>query len=173
MMADPLSIIAGVITIATVLVQSSKALSKLIDNIKGAPGVVKAVACDVHTFRSIISSLKFALEERDIKDAVSIDTALVEMIGSLLNPLSNCEEALQNLIFKIQSRLECSESNAFRATVLNLKWGLFVKKEVKDLESRLEATKSTLDTALDIIAVYVLLSHLIPATAYAEEIKAL
>ena len=57
-MADPLSLIAGVISVATVAVQSAKALSKLIDDIKGAPREIQAVAHDIHAFRSIVSSLR-------------------------------------------------------------------------------------------------------------------
>lgn len=154
-MADPISIIAGVISIATVVVQSSKALSKLIDNVKETPQEIRAVARDVHAFRSIVSSLKIALEERDVKDAVSRDTALVEMIGNLSHPLTNCEEALQSLVTKIQRGFDGSEGSTFRKSARSLKWGMFAKTEIKDVRSRLEATKSTLNTALETITMYI------------------
>lgn len=171
-MADPLSIIASVISIATVAVHSSKALSKLIDNVQGAPGAIKAVASDVYAFQSIVSSLRIALEDSEIKDAISGDIVLVDIIGSLLKPLRNCEEALQNLTSKLQSGLAYSEGSTLRATALNLKWGLSAKNEVKYVQSRLETTKSTLNTALETITMYVLL-FLITTGAYAEETKAM
>ena len=114
-MADPLSLIAGVISVATVAVQPAKALSKLIDDIKGTPREIQAVAHDIHAFRSIVSSLRIALEERDIKKAISGDAALIEMIGSLHHPLSNCERALQNLMSKMRSEFQRSDGSAFRA----------------------------------------------------------
>ncbi|KAL8930145.1 MAG: hypothetical protein Q9208_000762 [Pyrenodesmia sp. 3 TL-2023] len=149
-MADPISIIAGVISIATVVVQSSKALSKLIDNVKETPQEIRAVARDVHAFRSILS-LKIALEETDVKNAVSRDTALVEMIGNLSHPLTNCEGALQSLMTKIQRGFDASEASTFRKSAQSLKWAMFAKTEIKDVRSRLEATKSTLNTALETI----------------------
>ncbi|KAL8899208.1 MAG: hypothetical protein Q9207_006311 [Kuettlingeria erythrocarpa] len=150
-MADPISIIAGVIGIATVVVQSSKALSKLIDNIKGAPNEIKALARDVHAFRSILSSLKIALEERDVKDAVRADTTLIEMIGNLTHPLKNCDEALQSLVSGIQRGYEGCKGSTFRKSARSLRRGMFARTEIEDVQSRLEATKSTLNAALESI----------------------
>ncbi|KAI4191938.1 MAG: hypothetical protein LQ346_004561 [Caloplaca aetnensis] len=139
-MADPISIIAGVISIATVVVQASKSLSKLIDNVKGASHDIKALARDVHAFRSILSSLKIALEERDVKDAVSADTVLVEMVGNLAHPLTNCQEALQSLVSRIQSGFDACKASTFRKNTLSLRRGMFSRTEIRDVQSRLEAT---------------------------------
>ncbi|KAL9044538.1 MAG: hypothetical protein Q9214_002329 [Letrouitia sp. 1 TL-2023] len=167
-MADALSVIAAVIGIATVAVKSSKALSKLIDNVKGAPEEIKTINQDLQAFCSVVSSFKTVLKEKDIQNAVNEDTALVEMIASLLHPLRNCEEALQNLMSKMRSWLGSNNSSVIRATALDLKWGLSVKGEVKVLRSRLEATKSTLNTALDAITLYVLSLRLIQSSALRE-----
>ena len=78
------------------------------------------------------------LEERYIKDLFSRDTVLVKMIGNLLHSPKNNEEA---------------EGSALRTLTSNLKWGSFTKKEVKDLQARLEATNSTSNTALETIIV--------------------
>ena len=155
-MADPFSIIAGVLSIATVVVQSSQALSVLINNVKSAPGEIKAVAQDVHAFRSVVSSLKVTLEQTGAQDVVSTDPALVETLANLLPPLNNCEQALQNLMLKLQRGPGFTGGSTFRATALHLKWGISTRREVKNLQLRLEATKSTLSAALEAVTMYVL-----------------
>lgn len=171
-MADPFAIVAGVISIAAVVVQSSKALSKLIDNVKEAPQEIRAVARDVHAFRSIVSSLKIALEERDVRDAVSADSTLVEIIGNLSHPLTNCEEALRSLVSRIQRAFDGCEGSTYRKSALSLKWGMFAKTEIRDVRSRLEATKSTLNTALETITMYNPLSYFGVAPCFAKDMKA-
>ena len=83
MMADPFSLIAGIMSIATVAVKSSRALLKLVDNIKEAFKETRAIARDVHAFQISVVSLRTALQEEHVQDAVSSDVALSEMIGSL------------------------------------------------------------------------------------------
>lgn len=172
-MSDPFSIIAGVISIATVAAQSSQALSNLIDNIREAPREIRAVARDVHAYRSIVSSLKIAVEERDVKSAVSGDAALVEMIGNLSYPLNTFEEALQSLVSRMLIGFGRSESNAFRKSTLNVKWGFFARKEVKELQSRLEAAKSTLNAALETITMCLPFSCFNAASCFTDEMKAI
>ena len=154
-MADPLSVVAGVISIATVAIQSSKILSMLINDIKEASEEINVVSHDVLAFASLVSSLKLALEETKIKDAISSDGAMIEVIGNLHHPLDNCEAALQALSSKLSNELEYRKGRTFRATAVSLKWALFAKKEAKDLQSRLGVTKATLSAALNTITTYV------------------
>ena len=79
-MTDPFSIIAGVLGIATAAIRSSKALIELVDDIRGGPEEIKAVSRDVHAFYSIIIALNATLKDDSIRDVVSGDVAMMDMI---------------------------------------------------------------------------------------------
>lgn len=172
-MADPLSIIAGVAGIATAALQSSKALFELINDIQGCSEEIKAVSRDVHAFYSIKYALNAILKEEAVRDAIGGDQAIIEMIRNLSGPLSNCQAVLGELMLKVQTQLGAdSDGKRSRMSSANLKWGMFTKGEVRTLQSRLEATKATLNSALDALTTYgTLLS--IQTLVNAEKSKAL
>ena len=88
---DPLSVIASIVSIATVAICSSKALFELVDDVKGGWEEVKIISRDAHAFYSVVFSLQLALEDDDIGAIVCDDAALLQMIGNLQRPLSNCQ----------------------------------------------------------------------------------
>ena len=148
-MADPLSIIASVVGTATAVVQSAKALFELVDDIKGGPQEIKSISQDARAFYAVVFSLNVALKEEKIKDVVGGDEDMVEMIRNLQSPLANCQMVLGELMVKMQKRMKPSpDGKGFQISVNNVKWALYTKSEVRDLQSRLEAAKSTLDGAL-------------------------
>ncbi len=171
-MADPLSIITGIAGIATAAHQSSKALFELIKDVKGYSEEIKAVSRDVHAFYSITYSLNVMLKEEVIIDAIGGDEAMLEMIMNLSNPLSNCRTVLGELMLKLQKHLKAASDENCRMTSTSLKWGLFTKGEVKTLQSRLETAKATLNTALNSLATYGIVSPF-QALVNADESKAL
>ncbi len=133
-MADPLSVIAGVAGIANAALQSSKALSELINDIKGCSEEIKAVSRDVHAFHSITYSLNVILKEEAVRDAIGGDQAIVEMIRNLSGPLSNCQAVLGELMLKVQTQLRAdSDGKRSRMGSANLKWGMFTKGDVRTL----------------------------------------
>ena len=153
---DPLSVIAGVVSIASATCSASQALFQLVDDIKGGPEQVQAISRDAHAFYSVIFSLNLALQDRNIRLIISDDPSLVQMIENLSRPLSNCQAVLGQLMVKIEPRVKpTSDGRAFRINKLDFRWGFFAKNEVKELMTRLEATKSTLDNALGSITTYV------------------
>jgi hypothetical protein len=157
-MTDPLSIIAGVIGITAAAITSSKAFFELVNDIKGVPEEIRSVSRDVHAFYSIIFSLNVTLKEDDVKYVISGDEAMVEMTRNLAGPLDNCRAVLGELMVKIQKGFKPgSEGKGSRMSSINVKWTLFTKSEIRDLQLRLEATKSTLGSALDAVTTYVTL----------------
>jgi Fungal N-terminal domain of STAND proteins len=159
-MMDPFSIIAGVIGITSAAIQSSKAFFELVNAIKGCPAEIQAVSRDVHAFYAIVFSLNAILKEVDVKNVISCDEAMVSMITNLANPLENCQMVLGELMIKIQKRLKHrSEGKGFRMSATYVKWSLCTRSEIRDLQRRLEATKSTLCSALDAVTTYVKLSN--------------
>lgn len=156
-MPDPATIIATVIPIAGAAIQSSKALFELVDDLRGGPEEIQSISTDAHSFYSIINSLKALLEDASIGEVIGGDDNMLNMIRNLTNPLSNCEAVLAKLTIKIQkhSRLD-SDSRGDRMSV-RVRWCLLTKKEVRDLQLRLGAAKSTLNSALNVISVYAVL----------------
>lgn len=151
-MADPLSIVAGVIGLAAAVYQSSKTLFELVDSIKQGPDEIKAISKDVRAFYSIIISLSATLSDSDMRNVLDGDVAMLEMVKLLNEPLSNARMVLGELMVKIQPQLKpATDGNGHRISLMNVKWGLSTKTKVRDLLLRLEATKSTLNSALTAI----------------------
>jgi Fungal N-terminal domain of STAND proteins len=151
-MADPFSIIAGVLGITTAVIQSSEVFLELVNDIRSGAEEVKAVSEDVHAFYAIVSSLHATLREVDVKDAIACDEILLTTIGNLALPLENCRVVLGELMVKIKQQLQpFPDDKRFRINTKSLKWSLFTKSEIRTLQRRLEATKTTLCSALDAI----------------------
>lgn len=156
-MTDPFSIVAGVIGIATATIQSSNVFFELMNDIKGGPAEIKSVSRDVHAFYAIVFSLKATLKEANVKNVITCDEVMVNMIGNLAGPLENCQMVLGELMVKIQKQLKPHlESKSFRMSTESVKWCLFTKGEIRGLQLRLEAAKSTLCSALDAVTTCVL-----------------
>ena len=153
---DPLSIIAGVVSIAAAACSGSQALFELVEDIKSGPEQIHAIARDAHALNSIVSSLHIALRHKDMPLIVSDDADLVQMIANLGPPLSSCQAVLCQLMVKIEAHVKpASDGRGFRMSKRDLKWSFYAKTEVKNLTTRLEATKSTLDNALGAVNTYV------------------
>lgn len=147
---DPLSVIAGVLGVATVAAQSSKGIFQLVDAIRSAPDEIQNISRDVHAFYAILYSLKTSLQDPKIVAIVTKDDALTALIGNLRMPLSNCSAVLGQLMVKIQSFVRPLDGERYRMSSNDLKW-YFGRKEVLELTARVEACKATLDTGLTAI----------------------
>lgn len=159
-MADPLSIFASVLAIASTVIQSSKALFELVDDIREGPEEIRSISRDAHSFYSVVFSLNTTLGDARIREIISDDDALLDMISNLKSPLSNCEAVLAKLMIKMQTLRLGPESRGDRMRLASVKWGLFSKSEVRGLQLRLEAAKSTLNSVLNGISVYAALRTL-------------
>lgn len=153
-MADPLSVIGGVLTIAGAAIQASRTLFELVDDIREAPEEIRSISRDAHSFYSVVFSLNTTLRDIRIRDIISDDHAMLVMIDNLKCPLSNCEALLAQLMIKMQTLKLGSEGRGDRMRLTYVKWGLFSKSEVRGLQLRLEAAKSTLNSVLNGISVY-------------------
>ena len=100
-MADPLSILASILTLSAAAIQSLKALFKFIDNVKSAPKIIKIISIDVRTFISIVLSLDNTLKDTRIKKAFTSNITLLKIIVNLLSLLFNYKEILAEFIAKI------------------------------------------------------------------------
>lgn len=104
--ADPLSIIASVLGIASTAVQSSKALFELVSDIREGRKEIRAVSKYVYEFYNLVSSLFALLDEAYVKRSVSDDEPMLDRIHSLTAPLKNCRAVLALLVIKIQRQMK-------------------------------------------------------------------
>ena len=153
---DPLAILATAIGIGTVTAQSAMILIKAVKIIKGAQAEIKAISRDVQAFYAVVFSLNTLLKDDEVNNAISRDAAIVEMIENLTNPLQNCQSLLTEIMMKLRKQCKLRGENKHRQIqVTTIKWGLCTKGELKDLQLHLEATKSTLCSALSVISMCV------------------
>lgn len=144
---DPFSVIAGVVGIASVAAQSSKALCDLIDSIRSAPDEIKNISRDTHAFYTIIFSLESSLRDAKVTALIADDEPLTALVGNLKDPLANCTSVLGQLMVKIQSFVRPLDGERYRMSSNDLKWW-YGRRDVLDLTARVEATKATMNTGL-------------------------
>ena len=152
---DPLSIVAGVGAVATLAAQSATFFAQILKSINGAPAEVKTISRDVHAFYAVVFSLNTLLKDDEVMSAISTDASMVALVGSLATPLENSQALLTEIMMKMNKHHKARGGLQTRKlTKINLNWALYNKKEIRDLQLQLEATKSTLNTALSVISMY-------------------
>lgn len=151
-MADPVSLVLGVLGFAIQAVQSSKALLELVADIRGAPGNIKAIYKKVYAFYDVVFSLNTVLRDEDVQTTIRSNKTLIETVESLTKPIKNCRAILGQLSVKLE-RLRSSslESHGIRSSFVGVKWTLFSKNEMGKLQQTLEAEKLTISVALNFI----------------------
>ncbi|KAL9601010.1 MAG: hypothetical protein Q9219_002832 [cf. Caloplaca sp. 3 TL-2023] len=141
---DPLSVIASVLGIVSVTVESSKALFELIDTVRSAPNEIQNISRDTQAFYSVIFSLEASLKEPRVATAIAEDLGLTALVENLREPLGNCTNALGQLMVKIQAFIRPLDGERKRFSGNDLKW-YWGRREIVDLAARVEATKATLN----------------------------
>ena len=152
-MADPFSIIAGVLGITTAVVQASKTILQLLVDTARGPEEVRSISHDIHAFQTVVISLKTTIGLAEVQNAIAGDETLLKTIVNLDSPLRNCRVVLEELMVKLKQQHRLTPLNKrFRINTVSLRWSLFTKSEVRALQCRLEAGKATLSNALNAIS---------------------
>lgn len=148
-MAEPLSVFASILAIVTAGIQSSRALVEITKDINTGSEEIKSISRDAQSVHYTICALRAALRLIETKKMNLQDDIVVQMITSLISPLSGCETTLAELASKLQ-KVSKYNSRDFekRTNFIGFRWAFFIKHDVKDLQVRLESQKSTLNTAL-------------------------
>jgi Fungal N-terminal domain of STAND proteins len=154
-MADPFSVITGVLGILSSVIATSKAVIEIVSDVGEASKEIRCLSKDCHAFFSIVRSLDIALREQDVQDIVESDAAILDMISNLADPLRNCRAVLTDLMVKMRKHTKSSEGKGSGINFGSLKWAVLAKGEIKDIQLHLETTKSTLNSALDAVQLYV------------------
>ncbi len=151
-MADPVSLILGVVAFSFQAVQSSKALLELVADIRDAPVSIKAVYKEVHAFYNVMFSLNNVLKDQNVQTTLSGNKTLIETVESLAKPINNCQEILGQLIVKLERlHKSCLEYHSIQSRFVGVRWSLSSKNEISKLRQTLEAEKLTISVALNVI----------------------
>ena len=153
-MADPFSIFASVLATATAVIQFSRAIFEVTNGVKTASKEIQAISRDALSLHATLSSLYPILRKGELSTKDANDNTIFEMARGLEAPLLDCKVVLKELDCKLQKQLKLTTKGSRDwAGAASVKWVLYVKNEVKDLQVRLEAAKLTLNTALSGVAV--------------------
>ena len=155
-MADPLSIFLSTLAIITAASQSVKGLFAIIKSIKGASSEILFISRDLQAFQSVIFSLRSILEDEDTAAIIAGDCVMLEATTNLDGPLESCQILLDKMLTTASRRLEPQSSGKrLQIVARNLRWGLFTRRELKNLRRSLQEAKHTLSSALAIVAMFV------------------
>ncbi|KAL9600677.1 MAG: hypothetical protein Q9219_003007 [cf. Caloplaca sp. 3 TL-2023] len=147
---DPLSAVAGLVSIAAVGATLSKQLYELTESIQQAPEEIQTISRDTRAFYSIIFSLEASLKDSRIAVTIADDTDLMDLVERLEPPLRNCTAVFGQLMVQMQALLKSSRGEWYKMSSSYMKW-YFRKKGIRELQQKVEASKQTLDLGLSAI----------------------
>ncbi|KAI9788922.1 MAG: hypothetical protein M1816_006487 [Peltula sp. TS41687] len=150
-MAEPASLVIGVVALTVQAVQATKALLALGLDIRGAPGDIKAINKEVHDFYNVIFSLNLALKDQEVQAAISGNKILLETVASLNKPLNNCQAIVGQLSVKLERLRNSGLESRARPSFTGVKWSLVSKNEIRKFQQRLQSEKITISMALNVI----------------------
>ena len=148
---DPFSIISGVASLAAVTVQAIQTFIALIKGIRNAETELKTLLRGVNDFHVLAISLRAILGNAELQRAIQHDRYVVELIETLKLPLQSCQDLIARIIDKINGRRPGRSPGAFglsRVRGSNLRWALYLKRDMNELQTCLDGAKLTLCTAL-------------------------
>jgi len=145
-MADPLSVAAGIIGVATAAVQVSRVLTDLVRRSKDAPNQVTIVlseVCDIYTNTTQLQLLVF-----DIEASSRSQTCLIQA-DSVTAILTGCVATFSELE-QLINQLKAQDPIHEFGLVDRVKWAT-KQSSIAAIMSRLQAHKSSLSLILDIL----------------------
>lgn len=143
-MSDPLSITASIVGITTAALQSVQFLVQTIDNVKGAPDILRGVTTDLRVIQPVLQSLIGSAQD------ASSQIVLSEQIK---NAVENCERACGTFRSQVKHWMENSTQDKM-FWVDRWKVGLFGLERIKTFRGQLNDCKGTLSIALSTATVY-------------------
>jgi Fungal N-terminal domain of STAND proteins len=139
---DPLSITATCITLVTTISKVSIQINSFVREVRSARGDLDAVSRELISLKTILEMLS---EDAENSTGRELPQSLVRQISGIL---TNCNGVLEQIEASLQK-------HAGGGVKRGVKWSLSGRDDVNKLRSSLEAHKSALDIALDMVALYV------------------
>jgi Fungal N-terminal domain of STAND proteins len=139
---DPLSITAACITLVTTVSKVSIQINGFVREVRDARGDLDAVSRELISLKTVLEILS---EDAANSTGGGFPQSLVRQISGIL---TNCGGVLEQIEASLQK-------HAGGGVKRGVKWSLSGRDDVNKLRSSLEAHKSALDIALDMVALYV------------------
>jgi hypothetical protein len=140
---DPLSITTGCLTLVSSITKLSLQIHAFVREVRDARGDLDAVSRELQSLKTILEIL--AEDAKDINKG-SFPESLQKQISGIV---TNCG----NVVVQIET---CLESHVGTRLGTRVKWSLAGRGDVEKLRSTLEAHKSALDIALEMLTLYAL-----------------
>lgn len=139
---DPLSVIAGVVGIATAALQSSVALHDVIKAIKNAPRDIEKLSDETKDLSSIIASLQSTLKEDEYKQALCKNDSIINSLKQLKGPLETFSAINNEIEETLKPYLKSTDGG--RNWKISAKW-LWARGDINELLLDFQRSKQTLN----------------------------
>ena len=153
-MAETISTIGCVLGILASIVTLSQTATEFVDDARSASSEIRCLSHDVHAFFAVVCPVNIALREEGVKDVVDGDAAMRDMFNNLADQLRHCQLVLTSLQIKMRERLPRADRRTSIA-LTSLKWALYLKTDIANVQLLLERTKSTLNNSLNAVTMLV------------------
>jgi hypothetical protein len=140
-MPEPLTIVAGTLSIVNGAITATKSLIDFIDSIKNAPQLINDLKTDVEATQSIIASLEELLKGRD-NDAENLPADLRACLSSANRPLEDCKAVAEEFERKLKKWFGDSVWDRLKPSIKETK--------ITRLRARLRDTQGRLDLVLNV-----------------------
>jgi hypothetical protein len=145
-MADPLSITASIITLATVGFQIAKGLHQLANTIGTAGQEVRLYATEIDSFSKVLEMLRQEITSRPhnlSSKAGRLFESLVDICGRALDPMNRLQTNLNSMLVRFKD-----SPNKIRQFGLKIQWYFSAKDELLFYRDALRGQHRMLDTTL-------------------------
>lgn len=158
---------AAILQVAEMAGKTAFQIHEAISIIRDAPREIQTINRDVHSFYILVHNLSESLSSDLVSNIVNEDTEISNALWTLNDPILNCCAALDRLMKKIKPHLKTDESSSqpedessetvqrTRISRSDIMW-YFRRKGVYNLANDLERTKSTFESAMGSITLYVM-----------------
>ena len=139
---DPLSIIAGVVGIATAALQSSVALHDVLKAIKNAPRDIEKLSDETKDLSSIIASLQSTLKDDDYQQTLCKNHRIINSLEQLKGPLKTFSAINRKIEETLKPYLKLTDDG--RSWKISLKW-LWARSGINELLVDFQRSKQTIN----------------------------
>ena len=151
-MAEPLSIVAGSLSVAVTAFKAGKQTYDLTLGIKDAPKHIERLVKNFGMLYGVMGTLQMLLDSDKIKSGDPIPNLMTQNIETAL---AGCIQLFKD-IQQIVSPFIAANGKAFQSTWKAIKWDLFKRHDVGVLEEALNFNKQILSIACSALTLSVL-----------------
>lgn len=145
-MADPFSIAAGALAVASAGIKLSNTLKSYIDSVRKAERHLKPIADHVKLTSNVLASVGTLLHDEDVRQHYTDD-----LLTSTNQALEGCRKAFEDLEKFIAKLIKADENGKFGMSATVKLTINFKQKELDVLQAHLERFKSSLDLVLGVL----------------------